>query len=198
MTQLTAKKEVCGCCAKNIQIGQSIIECKKCINIIHTKCYKKSIFKDINGLYYCGNCQPLIPTRYNPFKQNLSGSNSHSDDESDHFYNENIYETVDCLNRASQVLELCQETTADTVQSYFDDHTDFSTFFYNVDGLKSNFDCLAAEISQLKNKFSVIGFAETNVEPEHSSLFKLEGFNSFFGDVLPGKFKGTGGCTLRT
>jgi hypothetical protein len=89
-------------------------------------------------------------------------------------------------------MEDCREVTADTVKSYFSSQSDFSTFFYNVDGLKSNFDCLAAELFQLENKFSAIGLAETNVESAHSLLFKLDGYNSFFGDVLPGKFKGTG------
>ena len=188
MPQLV-KKEVCGCCSKNIQIGQPMTECNNCVAIIHTKCYKKSNFRDINSHHYCGACQPLIPTRYNPFKHS---STIPLDDDSDHFYNENIYETVECLSTASQILENCREATAGTVKSYFSDQSDFSTFFYNVDGLKSNFDCLAAELLQFESKFSIIGLAETNVDPDHSSLFKLDGYNSFFGEVFPGKFKGTG------
>jgi len=187
---INVRKEICRCCSKNIQVGQPTTECKNCIIIIHTKCYKKSNFKNINNLHYCGTCQPLIPTRYNPFKHNSTVP--FDDDESDHFYNENIYETADCLSRASQIMEECRDVPADTVKSYLNCQSDFSTYFYNVDGLKSNFDCLAAELSQFKNKFSIIGLAETNTDPSQSPLFNLDGYNSFFGDVLPGKFKGSG------
>ena len=41
----------------------------------------------------------------------------------------------------------------------------FSILYQNVDGKKTNFDTFAFNESQLKHKFSVIGLAETNVEP---------------------------------
>ena len=166
MTGGKLKKEVCGCCHKNINIGQSISECKNCAIAIHTKCFKKSKFQTINNTYYCKLCYPQISRRYNPFKQHACATpNSLDDDNDDRFYNDNFYETVDCLLQASQILENCEPHTTAYVNSQIGPETDFTTFFYNLDGNNTNFDYLATELSLSKIKFSVIGLAETNTDP---------------------------------
>ena len=185
------KKEVCDCCLRNIMIGQCILECKDCEIVIHTKCFKKSQFQIINTSNYCKSCSPDIFQRYNPFQHHPDQTN-HLDSDDNRFYDENICETIDCLTQASKILEQCKPNTIDYVNSQIGSHTDFSTLFHNIDGNKTNFDCLTAELSLPESKFAVIGLAETNTEPAQSSLYPLEGYNSFYNDTMPDKTKGTG------
>ena len=49
------RKEKCGYCHKNINIGQPISECHDCNSVIHTKCYKMSNFDKINNDFFCEN-----------------------------------------------------------------------------------------------------------------------------------------------
>lgn len=188
------KKEVCGCCLKNISIGQSISECKKCFGAVHSRCYNKSSFKLKNGKIYCKSCYPHVPRYYNPFRDiGAESIESLRDDDDDRFYNENIYETVDTLSWASKILERCETLPVNSVVPLLNsENVDFSTFFYNIDGNKSNFDNLTAELGCFKNKLSVIGLAETNVEKSLSTLYPMDGYNSFYNDPMPDKAKGTG------
>ena len=50
----------------------------------------------------------------------------------------------------------------------------------------------AVNESQLKHKFSVIGLAETNVEPCNKDLFGLNDYTCDYQDTNSSKFKGTG------
>ena len=54
------KKEKCVSCEKFINIAQCITECAKCLNVIHSRCFSKSNFKQANEKYYCEICQSLI------------------------------------------------------------------------------------------------------------------------------------------
>ena len=190
------KKEACVCCSKNINIGQSMVECTKCSKVIHAKCLKKSKFYIINNVYYCESCSMNINHRYNPFKHdysNIQSHNNNSDDYDDHFYNEDIYETIDCLSYASSIMENCKYYSSrelDGKQIKID--SDFSSLFYNIDGNKSNFDIFVSELSALNHKFSVIGLAETNTDPCLSNLYPYDSYNGFYNDILPDKSKGTG------
>ena len=47
-------------------------------------------------------------------------------------------------------------------------------------------------MSIISHKFSVIGLAETNTEPQQACLFPLDNYCSFYNDVAGGKLKGTG------
>ena len=170
-------------------IGQSITDCKKCSKVIHTRCFKSSDFSTVNNLQYCKQCSTLVPLRYNPFTD-LDYINDQ--DDGDHFYNDSLVDSVPWLNHACKVLDNCQCTSAENILLKFDSTTDFSTLFYNLDGNKSNFDCLTAELTVFKDKFSVIGLAETNTESCHSQLYPIDNYNSFYNDPLPGKHKGTG------
>ena len=193
------RKEVCGCCHKNISLGQSITECQKCNWVIHSRCYKKSSFKLVNNTPYCQNCCQLVKVIYNPF-QNLDGIRQMDNldtDGSDKSYNNDITEIIDDLSVISSLLNSCRE-----IQSIVDlnklldqnptsDKT-FSTFFQNVDGNKSNFDNFATNIHQIQHKFSIIGLAETNVDPSNKDLYMLDDYTSIYQEIDPIKFKGTG------
>ena len=184
------KKEMCSCCFKGICVGQSITECDKCTNLIHTRCYKKSQFTFTNNLYYCDSCINSIPHQYNPFKIDHIQSPTNSDD--DHFYNENIYETIDCLSHASSILQNCAYYTSRELDAKIGTLSNFTNLFSNVDGNKSNFDTFVSELSTFEHKFSVIGLAETNVDPQQSSLYPIDNYNSFYNETLCDKSKGTG------
>ena len=47
-------------------------------------------------------------------------------------------------------------------------------------------------IHKFKNKFSVIGLAETNTVPENKSLFMLDKYQNLYQDTDVNKSKGTG------
>ena len=67
-----------------------------------------------------------------------------------------------------------------------------SVTFNNIDGNASNFDSFVSEISQYKNKFSIIAITETNVDTCHKDLYKISNYNSEYNSKLPGKRKGSG------
>ena len=50
----------------------------------------------------------------------------------------------------------------------------FSTYFYNIDGNKTNFDEFSVKLRSIKEELSVIGLAETNIDPCNKDLFKLK------------------------
>ena len=64
--------------------------------------------------------------------------------------------------------------------------------FMNIDGNKTNFDSFITELDNISNPFSVIGLAETNVNPDESSVYSIPGYNSFYQDIAENKHKGTG------
>ena len=74
-------KEKCDSCSKSICFGQSITECAKCTKIvIHTKCYKKSDFKNLNSKFYCLECSRTVIPRYNPYKDLIDDCSSEEDE----------------------------------------------------------------------------------------------------------------------
>jgi hypothetical protein len=190
MTRANLKKEICEYCSKNINIGQFTTECNKCNKIIHTNCYKISQFNCVNGLYYCSTCHTSIIQKYNPFRS----LGIHQDTDSDKHYNIDITDIVSTANQASTILENCSTLTIAELQSQISKNTEinFSTCFLNIDGNKSNFDSFVAEFSPLQDTLSVIGLAETNIEPSLQNLYPLTNYTSFYQDTQPNKHKGTG------
>ena len=193
-------REICEHCKKNINKGQSINECKKCNTIIHTKCVKKSSFELVNDKWYCQNCSIDIVKIYNPFR-NLNGNSSGSDtidnSDSDRHYDVNIEDTLCDLADASSILENCRSLKSiAAVNRHFElkgvTSCSFSTIFQNVDGNRSNFDNFALHINKFEHKFSIIGLAETNTNPENKNLFNLDEYASFYQEIDPTKSKGTG------
>ena len=182
------KKEVCSCCTRSINIGQSINECQKCNCVIHTKCYKLSNFSKVNNNHVCQLCAPSVTKRYNPFKVELDRVSDNED--ADSVDSVEIYD----LYKISNILESCKSYTTDEINDI--DPANFeknlSMYFLNLDGNKSNFDSLAVELQQLKHKISVIGIAETNIDPSESNVYQIPNYNSFYQDTQPGKKKGSG------
>ena len=189
------QREKCGSCSKEIYLGQSITECANCNqSVIHTKCFKKSVFKKRNGAFYCSTCLTLVPERYNPFRElaDIDPRTDHEDD-SDKFFDQNIGQYTGDLLEASKVLEGCKYYSAIAANDLMPlNSKKLNTYFYNIDGNRSNFDTFAAEINPLKAKLSLIGLVETNVDADQKGLFQLDHFNSFYSDKLPGKSSGTG------
>ena len=106
-------KEVCDCCKKIVNIGQPITECQKCMIINHTKCYSKSNIVTINQSQYCQRCCSTVTEKYNPFTTQLLITSDNND--TDHYYDENMLETLDILKTASDTLNHCTLHTSLTV-----------------------------------------------------------------------------------
>ena len=190
MCCLKMQKEVCSCCNRFINLGQSVTECRLCPLIIHTKCFKNSSFVLKNELCYCQDCSVQIKPRYNPFKLNITQTNH------DNFYSHDLPDIVDSINKASQLLETCQNVDTKNFNSLLrNDNVNFSNLFFNIDGNKTNFDEFVAHISQLQNEIgeiSVIGISETNTDPSLKDLFPITNYHSFYQETMPNKSKGTG------
>ena len=189
-------REVCGCCKKNINLGQAITECGKCTCIIHRSCFKKSLFQIINNRNYCKNCKDSIEHVYNPFEI-LCRSNSQSE-YSDRPYNAEIGDCFEEISAISNLLNGCnRHKTIKEFNNSMQESTslinkNFSLLFQNIDGNKTNFDNFAANEKQLGHKFSVIGLAETNVEPTNKDFYPLDEYISFYQETNMSKSKGTG------
>ena len=173
------KKEVCAYCLKNINLGQSIIECNNCNCPIHSKCFDTShIVSDLDHPY-CKNCLHLSVPRYNPFRP-LIDENSNVED--------------DLVNTASNILENCSSYSVQDFNKHLNNEliSKNSIMFQNIDGNRSNFDSLVMELQSYVGSFSIIALAETNVGPEMKDLYILNGYESFYQDTFCSKRKGTG------
>ena len=186
-------KEVCDCCKGNILIGQRFLACENCNKIIHKNCYKKSKFSTHNSKQMCQACISTVLKRYNPFDE-CCKMQSNTDNDSDHFYNRELHNEISILHDANSTLKKCNNYLSKSVKTLEPELLgDFSTLFYNIDGNKSNFDSFASELSTLAMKFSVIGLAETNIgKDETASLFKIDGYKSYYNEKIQDKAKGTG------
>ena len=178
---LLTVKEKCSHCLKNINLGQKFFECFNCSCIIHEKCFKTSHAESINSHFYCFSCKKHISKRYNPFKALISDHQDESNDDP-------------LIMKVSQTLESCQSFSTYELNTHLSDSLKSygGMLFLNIDGNKSNFDHFAAELSRLKIKFPVIGLAETNIEPDESSVYFIEGYKAFYQSTQPNKSKGTG------
>jgi len=189
------QKEICGACKKFINIGQSLLECETCFTAIHTKCYKKAGFSSIHGSWACDQCTDVTSLRYNPYKSYDGHSENFYDDEGayDDTVIQQICRVLDSC-KSYTVHDLNELTSCNTTSSQEPDIevSQFSTYFVNIDGNKSNFENLNIELKRTLHKFSVIGIAETNTCPELQNLYKMEGYTEFYQSVIEGKHKGTG------
>ncbi len=173
-------RENCSHCLKSVYIGQLSFECYKCNCIIHSKCFSPSKAEIIDCNYFCNSCKDDVVTKYNPFK-----------------YFENDDEPMDCnddISKITTILESCQTYTVNDLNaSHNENFKNFSTsYFLNIDGNKSNFNSLVAELHRINHEFSVIALAETNIGPEESSVYTLQNYNSFYQNTQDKKAKGTG------
>ena len=183
-------KEKCDSCDSKISVGQCITECNKCLSVIHSRCFKKSNYKKLNENFYCQLCQPLISIRYNPFKKMIGESES----ESELFFDPNQNQFIGYLNEASQVLEKCKkfDSSKNVSNLLKESLNNFNTYFYNIDGNKTNFNCFASELHKLEGELSVIGIAETNIDSDQKQLYRLNEYKSYYSDKISNKKSGTG------
>ena len=142
---------------------------------------------------YCEKCYVGVDVIYNPF-QELSSHGPDIENSDEKFYENDIYDIVDDFKSISNILNSCKSlhTIPDLntyIQSYYTEieSNNFSTMFLNIDGNKSNFDSFAADIEDIDHKFSIIGLAETNIEPTNKDLYMLDEYNSFYQETCPGK-----------
>ena len=184
-------KELCNCCSRPINIGQPIAECSICDIIIHGKCFSASNFFYVQNMFICVSCNDAENVlKYNPFSSLDTG-------ESTKFYDTDPSDVIDSTKQISAILDNCSLCSIQEVNKLFCSNTDrptdkFSNFFLNIDGNKTNFDSLVSELETFTEKFSVIGLAETNIDPSLKSLYEISGYNSYYQSVSEGKSKGTG------
>ena len=175
---LTKVKEVCSVCTKYILIGQSASVCGHCDIIFHTKCAKKAKFKLCRNKQYCLSCittNDII--RYNPFYDIL-------ENQDDKFFENEPTEYILSIQELSETLENCKSYSKSQFNELMANNLNqkhkgqaqnllFSTYFLNIDGNKTNFDRLSAELAVIKHKFSVVALAETNTNECNKDLYKL-------------------------
>lgn len=196
-------KEVCGFCRDEIKIGPPTAICEKCDSIFHGKCLRPNNFAAIGGSYFCTNCvskhslQPdqgqIDPARYNPFREIFN--NNHSDK----FYDDEPAEFYEYTEHTSKILENCRQYDDKGFNKLINNlksdssSENFSTFFLNVDGNKTNFDELVANLNQLNHNFSVIGLAETNIDTDNKDTYRItDDYTSVYQSSSAGKHKGSG------
>ena len=187
-------KELCNCCSKPISIRQSIAECSSCDTIIHGKCFNASNFFFVQNMFICSSCNESSTKtlKYNPF------TSLYTDSESTKFYEIEPSDVIDSTKKISNILDNCSLCSTQDVNQLFCCNTDrpssdkFSSYFLNVDGNKTNFDKLVCELETFTEKFSVIGLAETNVDPSLKSLYEIPGYTRYYQSVTESKDKGTG------
>ena len=189
----TVVREICEVCTKQIYIGQITGVCEKCDMIFHRNCINKKEFKFFRGNWYCQPCiQKHDIIRYNPFLdivENHDTENSHEYDD-----NEDVIETS---LRISEILENCKSYEKNDFQYMVNDlnvdkNCKFSTIFQNIDGNKTNFDDFSTVLNLMNHKFSAIGIAETNTDPQNKQLYNISDYTSCYQSTIGDKKKGTG------
>ena len=186
-------KELCNCCSKPVNVGQPIAECSQCDKIIHGKCFNAANFLYVQNMFICSSCNEAGNVlKYNPFSSLDTG-------ESTKFYDTDPSDVIDSTRQISAILDNCSLCSIEQVNKLFcsNGNTErqakkISSFFLNVDGNKTNFDSLVTELETFTEKFSVIGLAETNVDPSLKCLYEISEYNSYYQSVSEGKCKGTG------
>ena len=185
MDTSTRSKEGCHCCSKSILKHHAIVVCDCCQKIAHGKCASKSYnFNHLEDLWSCWECSSTPLKRYNPFSSLQYNK-----------YDNNSTEAFSELNHVHQLLQNCLPHSIGYIDNLLrlDKHKNkLSVFYNNIDGVVSNFDSLSAELSSMKNTFSVITLAETNLDAENKNLFRFNGYQSFYQSKISGKRKGSG------
>ena len=177
LTYLTPEK--CYSCCKPVRSGHPFLICQNCDRILHKKCKSTDNIKIFRESTYCVSCiEKNDIIRYNPFYQppHFSGNNNP--------INEEPIDYIESLQTISNILENCrsysihqlnsQESIARSEGNYL------STLFLNIDGNSTNFDNFVIQTSALSHKFSVIGLAETNTDPENGCLYQIGEYSSCY------------------
>ena len=167
---------------------------------MHKKCKTTTNIIKFREQTYCSNCIELYDIiRFNPLYQPPHLSRNELLDEEPLAY-------IESLDTISEILENCRQYSfaeLNTKIKLLPSSTDkklFSTLFFNIDGNATNFDNFAVDIAQLERPFSLIGLAETNVDPCNGQLYQLPNYTSCYQNRYfcekkeHTKAKGTGVC----
>ena len=170
-------KENCNHCLGTVNVGHPFFQCFRCDVIIHGKCFKNSSSEVIDEKFYCKTCKSNLKKVYNPFQELTE-----NEDEPDPY-----------ISRLSAILGNCNSYTVNDFCNKSPKTVDnIGMLFMNIDGNKTNFDSFIVELVGIKNPFSIIGLAETNICPEEKNVYNIPGYNSFYQDIAENKQKGTG------
>ncbi|KAL5260067.1 hypothetical protein ACHWQZ_G010252 [Mnemiopsis leidyi] len=120
--------------------------------------------------------------RYNPFKI-LIDYDEHEGGSDDPI-----------LFKISQILDQCEPYSTSAFNTDLGEtlKNNGRCLFLNIDGNRSNFDLFLAELDRLKYQFPIIALAETNINPEESSVYAIHGYKSFYQSTKSNKSKGSG------
>ena len=155
---------------------------------MHAKCSQKYfLYDNLTDRWICNDCCITKTTRYNPFQSHLVQNNE-------------IFGAPDAsseFREFSHILESCKLLDSAKFNELIsgDDSvlkSNFSILFNNIDGCASNFDNFCAELTTIKNSFSIIALAETNIDAANSSLYNIKGYSSVHQSKVVDKKKGSG------
>ena len=149
-------------------------------------------------MWCCAPCSSQQIIRYNPFPSN---SSSHTDK----FYDDEGAYEEELARTISQVLKNCKGYSACELMKTMNNvngqlqspsenpqSSNFSLYFNNIDGNKTNFNSLIVDLNRIGHQFSAIGLAETNIDSSLSNLYQIPDYSSFYQSTIEGKEKGTG------
>ena len=169
LTNLAPEK--CYSCCKPVRSGHPFLVCQQCDRILHKRCKSSDNIKTFRESTYCASCTEKNDIiRYNPFYQPpyFNGNNNASSEEP--------IDYMDSLQTISGILENCQSYSIrqlNSQESISSEGNYLSTLFLNIDGNSKNFDNFLIQTSAINHKFSVIGLAETNTDPENGCLYQI-------------------------
>ncbi len=180
-------RERCPGCESNILSHHKVMICQGCDAIYHGECSEQHFkFNHFKSSWHCSYCSTADVERYNPFdavKYDKHDSNSVEIDED--------------METMSRILKNCRlydsKNFNQLVKNLLLQNNEFiSILFNNIDGNASNFDRFTVDISQYKEKFSILAIAETNINEENKDLYRINGYNSEYTSRFGEKKKGRG------
>ena len=181
-------------CHKEVSNVIKITYCNSCNKKYHSHCAKNKMVSH-RGSMYCHLC--LVNkdiAKYNPFYDVLTRNIIET--EKTYAQNQSCYHEVDSISTLSNVLENCsinsiEEFNASVTPQETNQSNYLSLKFLNIDGNASNFDTLLTTLTAIKEKFSIIGLVETNIDETLKKLYNIPGYNSVYQDKISGKKKGS-------
>ena len=187
--------EMCIKCHKAVRLSSKSVKCNNCIGKFHSKCAKnQSVY--YRDEFYCRKClQSSDILRYNPYYDVLEAAS----DDAQKIYLQN-YTTDDTTEVVSHLSEILEDCSINTIEEYNKrilpegriSETKQYFKFLNIDGNMKNFDTLQTTLHAINHNFSVLGLAETNVDPATKELYRIPQYTSVYQNKLSGKKKGCG------
>ena len=187
--------EMCIKCHKAVHLSSKSVKCNNCLGKFHSKCAKNQAvyYRDE---FYCRKClQSSDILRYNPYYDVLEAAS----DDVQKIYLQN-YTTDDTTEVVSHLSEILEDCSINTIVEYNKrilpegriSETKLFFKFLNIDGNMKNFDTLQTTLHAINHNFSVLGLAETNVDPVTKDLYRIPQYTSAYQNKLSGKKTGSG------